>query len=762
MRSIDRVCLVAFSFLPVLFVPSAAYAQDQTPDSGAVIRAETRMVLVDTIVTDKKGNYVHSLTAKDFKVWEDNKEQAIKTFTVQSDPLSPAASQRRYIVLFFDNSSMETQLQVQARQAAAKFIDAVAAPNRMMSIVNYGGALQIAQNFTADAARLKRVVAGEKFASVSSNEDPSLGNTQFSKASANFAARDMLLALRGLAKDLGNVPGRKTLILFTSGFPLNAERISEATATIDACNHGNVAIYPIDVRGLASGAPPVAEITHPASSLLSRLAFGFSPASTGMSFFQRGGAPSGGAAGGATGGAGAAGGGRTASGSGPAAGAGAGAGVGRTAPTAPTAPSPGAGRGGAVPTGTNPRGMYGGPNAQSPFGLPSQARSVMIPKMPDSTIDGQNIMHMLADGTGGFVIKNTNDLFAGLQKIGLELDEYYILGYTPPESPEGSCHALKVKVEKGGAEVRARTGYCNAKSHDVLSGNPVEKTLESRVAGSQPGTVAAALQLPYFYKDTNVARVNVAMEIPAGVITFEKQKGKFHGEIDVLGIAYNQNGGVAARFSDTIKRDFEEKKQAEAFEQAPFHYENQFEIASGRYNFKLVFGAPGAAKFGKLEAPLNIDAWDASQFGISSIALSNQARPENQMAMTLDQSLLDDHVPLVASGVEVVPAGSNKFAKQKPPLFYAEVYEPLLLDNNRPKDQAVVAIQIRVLDRKSGDQKFSSGLMRLDNADIHGPVMAMGERIPIENVGAGQYSVELLAVDTTGHEMKRTADFDLE
>jgi hypothetical protein len=83
--------------------------------------------------------------------------------------------------------------------------------------------------------------------------------------------------------------------------------------------------------------------------------------------------------------------------------------------------------------------------------MPSQARSVMIPKMPESTLDAQNIMHMLADGTGGFVIKNTNDLFAGLQKIGLEIDEYYILGYTPPESPEGSCHALKVKVDKGAA-----------------------------------------------------------------------------------------------------------------------------------------------------------------------------------------------------------------------------------------------------------------------------------------------------------------------
>ena len=65
---------------------------------------------------------------------------------------------------------------------------------------------------------------------------------------------------------------------------------------------------------------------------------------------------------------------------------------------------------------------------QPPFGPGSQARNVMIPKMPESTLDAQNIVHILADGTGGFVIRNTNDLFAGLRKMGTEMDEYYILG----------------------------------------------------------------------------------------------------------------------------------------------------------------------------------------------------------------------------------------------------------------------------------------------------------------------------------------------
>ena len=48
--------------------------------------------------------------------------------------------------------------QTRARQAATKFIDANAGPNRFMAIINYAGSIGVAQNFTADADRLKKVV----------------------------------------------------------------------------------------------------------------------------------------------------------------------------------------------------------------------------------------------------------------------------------------------------------------------------------------------------------------------------------------------------------------------------------------------------------------------------------------------------------------------------------------------------------------------------------------------------------------------------
>src|ERR1700687_1476541 len=104
-----RGAIVKISRMTFAWILGAAAAMAQTPPpaapapSGPVIKTETKLVLVDTVVTDKKGNYIRDLTAKDFKVWEDNKEQPIKGFSFEADGASQTPSQRRYLVLFFDN-----------------------------------------------------------------------------------------------------------------------------------------------------------------------------------------------------------------------------------------------------------------------------------------------------------------------------------------------------------------------------------------------------------------------------------------------------------------------------------------------------------------------------------------------------------------------------------------------------------------------------------------------------------------------------------
>jgi VWFA-related protein len=740
---------------------SSGLAQAQQPaDSGAVIKTETKLVLVDAVVTDKKGAYVRDLTAKDFKVSEDKREQNIKTFAFEADPNSPTASQKRYLILFFDNSSMSFGDQAQARKAASTFIETNGGANVMMAIVNFGGNLVISQNFTADVDRLKAVVSGIKTSYTSPNADSASDN--LSRAAANFGARDMILSLRSLAKNLADVPGRKTLVLLTSGFPVNDDQRSEVTATIDACNKANVAIYPIDVRGLVAGGPTgslrapekggVLSWLHHASDFGSSL---FQPAAYqsgvsqvgasqlgSMAFFGQahpgGGSPSGGGGGG--GGHPSGGGGGTPAGGSGGKGGGTPAGGGKSGGTTS----------GPVNSNTN--------NLNNP--LNNANTRLLLPKFPDSATTNQQVMYMLADGTGGFVIHDTNDLAGGLDRIGKELNEHYVLGYEPDDSEEGSCHALQVKVSRSGTNVRARSGYCNVKPRDLLAGNPIEKTLEARAAAAQAGNVAASMQLPFFYTGTNIARVNVAMDFPVDSVKFTKEKGKFHAEMNVLGIASTKDGTVGARFSDTVKLEFQDKKQIEAFQEKPYHYENQFEIASGQYTLKVVLGTSGDS-FGKLELPLTVDSYDSKNFGLSGIALSKEFYRAADMGNTLDAELISDRKPLIAQGMQIIPAGSTKFKNTENAVFFMELYEPLVAVPDR-KDPVEVGVAMKIFDRKSNEKKVDTGWIRIpvQEKDTN-PVLPVGMKLPVNGLPAGGYRLEISGLDKAGKPITRTTEFEI-
>ena len=377
----------------------------------------------------------------------------------------------------------------------------------------------------------------------------------------------------------------------------------------------------------------------------------------------------------------------------------------------------------------------------------------------------QQSLYALASGTGGFVIVNTNDMAAGLEKIGKEQNEYYILGYAPSKEPDpGACHTLKVKVDKGGDVVRARTGYCETKTVDVLSGTPAERDLEARITSNATPTVTgAAMQIPFFYIGPNTARVNVALEVPAGAIQFAKDKGKFHSTMNVMGLAYLADGSVAARFSDSVKLIFDDKKEVEAFSAKPYHYEKQFEVAPGTYNLKVVFSS-GASQLGRVDTALKVEPWDAQAFSLSGLALSKSVQPANDVLGGLGSELLDDRVPLIVNGIQVTPTGSNRFKKTEKSYIYAEMYEPALAVPDQ-KESAVPAFGIRMelLDPKTGAVKKDFGLTRLKMPPLTGnPTVPMGLILSAPDLDAGAYQLRITALDDAGHQFARTTDILLE
>jgi len=752
----------------------------QAPAAGVpAIRAETKLVRVDVVVTDKKGNYIHDLTLSNFKVFEDDKQQHVENFSFSSDAASPETAGRHYLVLFFDDSTMDVADQPRARAAAAKFIDANAGPDRVMAVAEFGGALRITQNFTMNVERLKQAATGIKTSAVSPNAPalnsdaasqmglnlPTVGPS-LSNPEADFGAISVLLAIRSLAKNLAAIPGRKSLILFTSGFALTPERDSELTATIDACNKANVAIYPLDVRGLdvPMTAMPGSRGMHAQNRADSRSSATASVESRGgssprpgvqlasyhptaeLTAFadpQKGGGGGGGGGGGHGGGGGGGSGGGGAGGGGGHGGTGGGTG------------GTGGGKGG---TG-GPASPGGGAMQPNSFGNPNYTNPrAIVPSFPQGSITNQQVLYALAEGTGGFTIFNTNDLLPGLQKIAHEQNEYYLLGYAPADSPEGSCHTLKVKVDRGGTTVRSRSGYCNVKPSDLLAGKPAEKDLELRALAAETGNMMGTIVAPYLYTSPNEARVNVTMEISSTSVEFAKVKGKYHADINVLGIATRPDGTVAARFSDQITMDME-KDAWKKFTEMPMRYENQFAIAPGKYRLDVVLES-NAQHFGKYETPLEIDPYDGQAFTLSGVVLSNKAWKVADMGGTLDAELLADRVPLVVHSVQFVPSGSNHFKKTDKVALYAQVYEPHMADANPP----ALRVSYQIVDTKTGKSVLSTGLIDASNfAEKGKPVVPVALIVPLDNCPPGNYRLEMQAGEAGGAVSPvRTAEFAMD
>ena len=214
---------------------------------------------------------------------------------------------------------------------------------------------------------------------------------------------------------------------------------------------------------------------------------------------------------------------------------------------------------------------------------------------------------------------------------------------------------------------------------------------------------------------------------------------------------------MAARFSDTVKFDFEDKKQVEEFAGKPLHYENQFDVASGEYTLKLAFTA--GEGFGKLEVPLSIEPNDGRKFAISGLALVREYHKVSGQEANLDAALLEGRAPLVAGLYQFTPTGAYRFKTTESPSIYFEVYEPAMTGEKPPQ----VGARMIITDRTSGKQEADFGMISIQAYVKPGnPVIAAGLKLPVSKLKPGSYTVGIQAINSTGSEALRSANFEVQ
>jgi hypothetical protein len=314
-------------------------------------------------------------------------------------------------------------------------------------------------------------------------------------------------------------------------------------------------------------------------------------------------------------------------------------------------------------------------------------------------------------------------------------------------------------MNRGGTNVRARSGYCNARNPSILDGTPVEKQLELHAKETQGGAVQPSFQSPYFYTGPGVARVNLAMEIPQDMFKFEKDKGKYHSNLNVLGIAYREDGTVGARFSDQVRLDLE-KDDWKDFTKTPFRYQNQFDAAPGTYKMTVVLSA-GSDTYGKSSWPLKIDDYDGKQLALGGIALTNNVQRVDDLASSadLDSVLVEDRTPLVVKGMQVVPMAVNRFKTSDKVVLYSEIYDSLLTEEKPPR----LVLGYKIQERTTNKEVFFTGSVPADDFLQKGSlVVPVGMMVMVKDLAPGSYRLILMAADSGGRQAQaRMADFDI-
>lgn len=254
------------------------HSQTAAPDSGnaaATIKTQVRLVLVDVVVTNGKGEAVTGLHKDDFQILEDGKPQTISTFeehhgvpptqitlptlpphVYTNFPLTQAADSMNVLLLDALNTPARDQSYVHSQML--KYLKTIP-PGTHVAIFTLASRLRMLQGVTTDSSELLAVLNGAQAgphqspllpsnAEAAANQrlidfmiensaspvpqtsaqaavDPINAMKQFLADSAAFQTEQRigitLQAMQQLARYLSGVPGRKNVIWFSGSFPVN-------------------------------------------------------------------------------------------------------------------------------------------------------------------------------------------------------------------------------------------------------------------------------------------------------------------------------------------------------------------------------------------------------------------------------------------------------------------------------------------------------------------------------------------------------------
>ena len=254
-------------------------------------------------------------------------------------------------------------------------------------------------------------------------------------------------------------------------------------------------------------------------------------------------------------------------------------------------------------------------------------------------VNTQGTLADLAESTGGFLIANTNDMKAGMERVAGDIVGYYEVVYAPAKvETDGKFRQLLVKVSRGGTNVQARKGYFAVPAGEGTITFPYEMALLTALrADPVPRDFAFRSSAFRFAREPDGQHYTLVMEVPLSSFAFRKDGGSYKAHFSFMAVLRHPTQGVVQKFSQDSPVDVPADRR-EALLRGNAIFTRSFSAAPGRYTLETVAQDENSKKTSVRKASLVVTKAEPA-LGLSSLAIIKRTEPVNPGALETDDAL---------------------------------------------------------------------------------------------------------------------------
>ncbi len=701
--------------------PVPAQVERHEPASGTntpIYHAETALVLVDAMVTDKHNRPIYGLTSRDFVVFEDEVQQTIESVRMTS--LRPARSSdgseissssdpakrsvpgsrrtgkliedQQYMILLLDYASTELENQIYIRTAAKKFFREHMVPGLVVAVVRVGLGAQLLQDFTDQPDAI--VAALER-------KDPS---------GSNYTADSQFLQglIGGARSDQNGL--QSSLNALTSGpnssDPRAGQRASYISALLSGAVRQEKLAFATQAFANLQQSRPVLEAIRAIADSVAPL-----PGRKSLVLISRG----------------------------------------FSIPEPLLGPLYAATQAAnrarmaiyAVDSGGlqyKPASLEGelhrdigamqiGERIGDQFGETQFDRARQV-----GSDQQDGTLRYLSAATGGLFIHNTNDFIAAFDRIETDSRTYYVLSYRPHNLVyDGRFRHIRVTVNRPGLEVRARSGYF-AMPQGASNLSPVEyQQMVAAAQGSATTEFPIYAEPLFFLEKEGTYLVELPVEIPVPALAGDAKP-------EVLGVVRDSNGFLVHSFrSPDLRAD-----SADALS-----FTEHLHLGPGSYSVGLLALKAADNILGYREVSLKLEP-ASNRLAVGNLVLSQH----------VEAAVRGEDTPWTVGNVHIFPCAARRFHNWQNLIFYFNVYHPEVRpENGRP--DVLVTLTLAREGRPLHVTLPSYVLSEIESKPVRHVQVA--HYLKLEGLPPGSYFLRAKVEDElAGHSVFTQAAFELE